>query len=154
MLSSSLLLIGMVLPMFSFQRFYIFNDTFSLLGGVLYLLEQGELFLFVILFSFSIALPIYKMALSFLLVGDRIHDVEQKIKAVNQLAMIGKWSMTDVFAIAVLAATVKLGVIATIEVHAGLFVFGSGVITSMLLVYQLLSGYELRPIEVDCETND
>lgn len=147
-LSSSLLLIvGIVLPMFSFQKFYIFNDTFSLLGGVIYLLQQGEIALFLILSAFSIVLPLYKMVLVFLLVSNRIQDVEQKMRTVKRLALIGKWSMTDVFVIAVLAATVKLNMIATIEVHAGLYVFGSGVILSMLLVHRLLSDYELKPVD-------
>ncbi|NWF39844.1 paraquat-inducible protein A [Mariprofundus sp. NF] len=145
-ISSLLLLAGMVLPMFSFHKFYIFDDTFSLFGGVIYLLEEGELFLFLILFAFSIALPIYKMVLSFLLVNNSIKEAERKLKIVNRLAIVGKWSMTDVFVIAILAATVKLGMIATIEVHTGLFVFGAGVITSMLLVHRLLAGYELRAV--------
>jgi len=141
------LLIGMTLPMFSFTKFYIFNDTFSLLAGVIHLLQEGELFLFLILFTFSIAVPIYKITLSFLLVSNRITETKRKIKTVNHLAVIGKWSMADVFVIAILAATVKLGMIASIEVHAGLFVFGSGVLTSMLLVQTLLSDYELRPVK-------
>nr|WP_072659728.1 paraquat-inducible protein A [Mariprofundus micogutta] len=134
------------LPMFSFNKFYIFNDTFSLLGGVTFLFKEGEFFLFLILFAFSIALPFYKMVLSLLLVSNLIKDPERKIKTINRLAIVGKWSMTDVFVIAVLAATVKLGMIATIEVHVGLYVFGAGVVTSMLLVHRLLSGYELRPV--------
>jgi len=144
--SCFLLLAGMILPMFSFNKFYIFNDTFSLLAGSIYLLREGELFLFLILFTFSIAVPLYKIALSFLLVSNRITETARKIKIINRLAVIGKWSMADVFVIAVLAATVKLGMIASIEVHAGLFVFGSGVITSMMLVHTLLSDYELRPV--------
>jgi paraquat-inducible protein A len=144
--SCLLLLAGMILPMFSFNKFYIFNDTFSLLAGSIYLLQEGELFLFLILFTFSIAVPLYKIALSFLLVSNRITETARKIKIINRLAVIGKWSMADVFVIAVLAATVKLGMIANIEVHAGLFVFGSGVITSMMLVHTLLSDYELRPV--------
>ncbi len=132
--------------MFSFNKFYIFNDTFSLLAAVAYLLQQGEIFLFLILFAFSIVLPLYKIALLFLLVSNRITEEEQKIRTVNRLAIIGKWSMADVFVIAVLAATVKLGMLASIEIHTGLFVFGSGVITSMLLVHTLLSEYELRPV--------
>jgi len=146
-LSSSLLLsVGIVLPMFSFQKFYIFNDTFSLLGGVLYLLEQGEILLFLILSVFSIVLPLYKMVLAFLLVNNRIQDAGQKMRIVKRLAVIGKWSMSDVFVIAVLAATVKLNMIATIEVHTGLYIFGSGVIVSMILVHTLLSDYELKPV--------
>ena len=139
----------MILPMFSFHKFYIFNDTFSLLASIIYLLQEGELFLFLILFTFSVAVPLYKMILSFLLVSNRISEKERKIKIVNRLAVMGKWSMADVFVIAVLAATVKLGMIASIEIHIGLFVFGSGVITSMLLVHTLLSDYELRPVDAD-----
>ena len=146
MTSSLLLIAGMVLPMFSFHKFYIFNDTFSLIGGVIYLLQQGEFLLFLILFGFTVALPMYKMMLSFLLVSKRIRERESEIKVVNHLAIVGKWSMTDVFVIAILAATVKLDMIASIEVHAGLYVFAAGVITSMLLVQRLLAGYELRPV--------
>lgn len=147
--SCALLISGMMLPMFSFHKFYIFNDTFSLLTGIMHLLQEGELFLFFILFTFSVAIPLYKMILSFLLVSNKIDETEQKIKTVNRLAVMGKWSMADVFVIAILAATVKLGMIASIEIHTGLFVFGSGVITSMLLVHTLLSDYELRPVETD-----
>ena len=132
--------------MFSFHKFYIFDDTFSLLGGVFYLFREGEFLLFLILFGFTIALPVYKMVLSFLLISNRIKQESYKIKIVNRLAMIGKWSMTDVFVIAILAATVKLEMIASIEIHAGLFVFAAGVVASMLLVQRLLAGYELKPV--------
>ena len=144
--SSLLLISGMILPMFSFQKFYIFNDTFSLLGGVIYLFQQGEVLLFLILFAFSIVLPLYKIVISYLLVSERSKDTDRKMNTVKRLALIGKWSMSDVFVIAVLAATVKLNMIATIEVHIGLYLFGSGVIMSMLLVHSLLSDYELKPI--------
>jgi uncharacterized paraquat-inducible protein A len=80
MSSCTLLISGMMLPMFSFHKFYIFNDTFSLLAGIIYLLQEGELFLFLILFTFSVAVPLYKMILSFLLVSNRINETEIKIK--------------------------------------------------------------------------
>jgi len=146
LISSALLFTGIALPMFSFHKFYIFDDTFSLLGGVFYLFREGEFLLFLILFGFTIALPVYKMVLSFLLISNRIKQESYKIKIVNRLAMIGKWSMTDVFVIAILAATVKLEMIASIEIHAGLFVFAAGVVASMLLVQRLLAGYELKPV--------
>jgi len=148
-ISSVLLIAGMVLPMFSFHKFYIFNDTFSLLSSVIYLFGKGEYFLFLVLFGFSIAIPLYKVVLSLLLVSDRIKDTACKLKTVRRLAMIAKWSMADVFVIAVLAATVKLEMIASIEIHIGLIAFGAGVMMSMLLVHVLLSDYELRPIEKD-----
>ena len=91
--SSLLLISGMILPMFSFQKFYIFNDTFSLLGGVIYLFQQGEVLLFLILFAFSIVLPLYKIVISYLLVSERSKDTDRKMNTVKRLALIGKWSM-------------------------------------------------------------
>jgi len=98
------------------------------------------------MFAFTVALPAYKSILSFLLVNNRIKAEVLKVKTVNRLAMIGKWSMADVFVVAILAATVKLNMIVSIEVHIGLFVFAAGVLTSMWLVQRLLAGYELRPV--------
>jgi len=143
--SATLLVAGMLLPMFSFHKFYFFNDEFSLVGGVLYLLSIREIPLFLIIFLFSIAAPIYKTYLAMLLVMKRINGQDEKLRAVKRLAIMSKWSMADVFVISVLAATVKLGTVASIEIHSGLFVFGLGVLTSMLLVQKLLQAYELRP---------
>ena len=58
---SAMLVAGAVLPMFTFSQFYIFNDTFSLASGIFYLLMQGEPLLFIIVFSFSILMPAWKM---------------------------------------------------------------------------------------------
>ena len=144
-ISASLLLAGMLLPMFSFHKFYFFNDEFSLVGGVVYLLSIGKLYLFLFIFLFSIAAPIYKTYLAMLLVTKRVTDQDERLNTVKRLALMSKWSMADVFVISVLAATVKLGTVASIEIHSGLFVFGLGVVTSMLLVQKLLQAYELRP---------
>ncbi|MBL3598895.1 MAG: paraquat-inducible protein A [gamma proteobacterium endosymbiont of Lamellibrachia anaximandri] len=139
------LIAGMILPMFSFQKFYILNDTFSLLSGVMYLFREGELFLFLIITLFSIVIPIYKLSLTHKIVRNKIPTTKEQLLIVKRLSIIGKWSMADVFVISVMAATVKLGAFASVQIHTGLFVFGFGVITSMVLVHRQLSGYELLP---------
>jgi len=53
--------------------------------------------------------------------------------------------MADVFVVSVFAATIKLGAFASVKIHIGLFMFGLGVITSMILVHRQLSEYELLP---------
>lgn len=143
--SSILFLAGILLPMFSFQKFYIFDDSFSLLGGILHLLLEGEIFLFFVLFSFSVVGPIYKLYLSLVLIVNQSIDADNRMKIVKKLALVGKWSMADVFVVAVIAATVKLGALATVQVHIGLLVFGLAVLTSMALVQKQMSAYELRP---------
>jgi len=41
------------------------------------------------------------------------------------------WAMLDVMIVALLVVTVKLGAIASIQVHSGLYIFGFGVILLM-----------------------
>jgi paraquat-inducible protein A len=143
-LACGLLAAGAVLPMFSFHKFYIFDDTFSLLSGVLFLLREGEYFLFVLLAGFSLAIPGYKLVTAAILLLGRV-EAERRKRLVMRLARLDKWSMADVFVIAVIAATVKLGDLVRIEVHAGLYVFACGVIASLWLVHRQLAHYELVP---------
>lgn len=145
-ISGILFLAGIVLPMFSFQKFYIFNDSFSLLGGILHLLSEGEIFLFFVILTFSIIAPIYKLYLCKVLIAKKNLDQDKRLKIVKQLAVVGKWSMADVFVVSVIAATVKIGMFATVQIHIGLFVFSLAVLSSMVLVHKQMSEYELRPV--------
>jgi paraquat-inducible protein A len=45
----------------------------------------------------------------------------------------GRWAMLDVMVVAVLIVASKLSVLASVEVHVGLYVFGLSVILVMLL---------------------
>ena len=53
--------------------------------------------------------------------------------------------MADVFVIAVLASTIKVGGLAHVSVHIGLLVFGLSVLLSLVLSHRLTSQYELKP---------
>jgi paraquat-inducible protein A len=132
-LTLTLLLLGISLPMFTFTKFYFFDDSFSLLGGIFHLLGEGEPLLFVMLFTFSILMPAYKMALLFRLNFVDTLSLSQKDTYDLQLTRMGKWSMLDVFVIAILVVTIKLRAIAEITIHVGLYLFAAGVICSMLL---------------------
>ena len=62
--------------------------------------------------------------------------------------LIGKWSMADVFIIAIMAATIKFGGLAAVHVHIGLLFFAISVVLSLVVTHRILSHYELRPIAV------
>lgn len=49
----------------------------------------------------------------------------------------GRWAMLDVLVVAVLIVTVKLGMIASIEIHWGFYVFASAVLLIMLLTHRV-----------------
>jgi len=132
---SAMLVTGAVLPMFTFSQFYIFNDTFSLASGIFHLLMQGEPLLFIIVFSFSILMPAWKMYLLYRLLHEQDGDNRRRHRQLHVLSFLGKWSMLDVFVVAILVVTVKLGAIANITVHVGIYLFTLAVLASMLLTH-------------------
>jgi paraquat-inducible protein A len=134
---SAMLVAGAVLPMFTFSQFYIFNDTFSLASGIFYLLLQGEPLLFLVVFSFSILMPVWKMYLLYRLLHAQDSDNAQRRRHLHVLSFLGKWSMLDVFVVAILVVTVKLGAIASITVHFGIYLFTLAVLASMLLTHKV-----------------
>jgi len=140
--------LGISLPMFTLQKFFVVNDTFSLLGGAYQLLKANELFLVLVIVGFSVITPILKFALSWLVLSIDEVNQQKRLFAIRKLAMICKWSMADVFIIAILAATIKLGGLATVKVHIGLLFFGFYVLLSMILTHRLLKNYALQPISI------
>jgi len=136
-LISIMLIAGSALPMFTFEKFYFFNDSFSLISTIFHLFNEREYLLFLILFLFSVIAPLYKMVIVRELINYK-NNLSQHKKHMKRLLLIGKWSMADVFVVAVVAATVKLGALANVNVRYGLYVFSLGVIGSMLLNHQVL----------------
>ncbi len=125
--------VGASLPFFTFSKFFVFYDTFSLFSGIFHLLTAGEPLLFALLFLFSIVMPVYKMFVLFRLINDPMLDERKRRRYTTMLMVLGKWSMLDVFVVAMLIMTIKLGAIASVEVHGGLYLFSAGVLASMLL---------------------
>lgn len=127
--------VGAALPFFTFSKFFVFDDTFSLFSGIFHLLAAGEPVLFVLVFLFSILLPVYKMFVLFRLINNRFLDEPIRRRYTSLLIFLGKWSMLDVFVVAMMIMTVKLGAVASIQVHGGLYLFAGGVLASMLLTH-------------------
>jgi paraquat-inducible protein A len=50
----------------------------------------------------------------------------------NWVSHYGKWSMLDVFVVALLLVIVKLGVLATVEVHYGIYMYAAAGLLIML----------------------
>jgi len=137
--------LGISLPMFTLQKFFVVKDTFSLLGGAYELFKAQEVFLVIVILGFSVFTPFLKFVLSWLVLSIEEVNQTKRLFAIRKLAMICKWSMADVFIIAILAATIKLGGLATVKTHIGLLFFGIYVLLSMILTHRLLSNYSLQP---------
>ena len=128
-----LLLAGIGLPLIAVEKFYIFENRVSLWSGTVGLFAEGEWFLAVILLSFSILFPAAK---NLLMLGV-LHDVpglrEHMSGVMQALSLLGKWSMLDVFIVAILVCSIKLGLLANTEVLAGVYFFAASVLLTNIV---------------------
>lgn len=130
-----LLLIGLVSPMLTMSKFYFFENSFSVVGGISQLWAEGKWVLAVIISLFSVVLPLLKLLFLYL-VSRPDQNLSVKRKRYLQLMHdYGRWAMLDVMVVAVLIVTVKLGAVASIEVHWGLYVFAGAVGLIMWLTH-------------------
>jgi len=137
-LASLLFVAGISLPMLTISKFIVVENQFSILSGVTELLLEGQWLLFVLIAGFSLVLPLLKILTLF-----RILSASTPRPALQRYLHLmheyGRWSMLDVMVVAVLIVTVKLGAIASVEVHGGLYLFGAAVLLMMLVTQQVVS---------------
>ena len=138
LLTSGLLTAGLMMPMMTITKLVFFSDSFSLLLGVYELLESGHIFLFLLVTAFSIILPFMKLGILFRIVTAKEKHSPRIGKMLHLMHEYGRWAMLDVMVIAILIVTVKLGAIASIEVHSGLYVFGLAVLMIMFITHRIV----------------
>ncbi len=128
-----LLFEGLTLPILALKKFWIFGDTISIWSGMKSLYGSGEVFLATVLLVFSILFPIGKNLLLFWIFvhGSWLGKFSQRL--IRSAAVLGKWSMLDVFIIAILVASVKLGILAHAQVLSAIYFFAASVIITNLI---------------------
>jgi paraquat-inducible protein A len=139
MVAALLFTIGIFLPMITVSKFFLINNSFSVLSGILDLLQSGEIILFLLVTGFSVVLPVLKIWMLFKLLSANTGEELKVKKYLYLMHEYGRWAMLDVMVVAVLIVTVKLGVIASVTVHVGLFVFGASVLLIMLITNKVAS---------------
>lgn len=131
------LVVGITAPLLTLQKLYFLESQVSLIGAVGQLYAKKEWLLFFILGGFSLCLPFIKI-ISLMSI---LHIPHQKKGFLNKLLQgieaIGKWSMLDVFVVALLLVSVKLGALAQVTVHYGVYFFALSVLLTMLISFWL-----------------
>ena len=133
--SLAALVIGVTAPLLTLQKLYFIENTISLISTIQTLYVEKEWLLFIAISLFSVCIPVIKIA-SLLLITNL--DFEPKSfldKTLTAIETLGKWSMLDVFVVALLLVSVKLGALAKVEVHNGLYIFAFSVILTMGLSF-------------------
>ena len=139
LLGSALLLIaGWLLPLMTVHRFIFLSDEVSILQGVIELWHHGDVLLALLFIAFTMIFPLAKLSVALSLWAAPQLDRDRITRRSRWLAVCGKWSMLDVFVVALVVVAAKLSLIADVEVHAGIYVFAVAIIASMLCTERLL----------------
>ena len=130
-LTLALFVSSLVSPLFTLEKFYFFSNTVTLLSALEDLLKKGHVILFLIIFVFSILFPLFKLSIMLYIWNAPAGAIVQKLlKLIHHL---GKWSMLDVFVVALMIVSIKFDQVAEVKIHYGLYLFLSAVILSMLI---------------------
>ena len=108
----------------------------TILGGVVDLVHHGSYGIAAVVFVASIIIPISKfLAVIYLAISVQrrsIMNMHQRHKLYDIVEFIGRWSMIDVFVVAILSALVQLNTIATINPGIAAVSFALSVVFTML----------------------
>lgn len=114
---------GIFLPFTAVTKLWLFENQISVWRGLTVLWTGDELFLFLILFVFTVCFPFMKISTLLALWLYPELTIEQSQRLFKFVSQLGKWSMLDVFVVAILVLTVKSSGVASIKVGTGFFLF-------------------------------
>lgn len=108
----------------------------TIMSGVITLVQYDMLPIAAVVFIASILVPTFKLVgIALLLYSVQRHQpmsARQRILMYRFIEWIGRWSMLDIFVIAILVAVVNFGSLARIEAGFGAVAFASVVVLTML----------------------
>jgi len=126
-----LLICGVTLPTLRLTKVIFFTDTYSIWRSVWELWHAEHYALAAVVLFFSIVFPFTKltglMAAWFVPMKAR-----RRSRTLGWLEYLGKWSMLDVFVVAMLIVLVKAKDVADANADAGIYCFAAAVVLSIL----------------------
>ncbi|MDO9358737.1 MAG: paraquat-inducible protein A [Polaromonas sp.] len=129
------------------------DDT--IMSGVIYFWVTGAYGLAAIVFVASFLVPLFKLAALFVLVTSAQRRSRwrraERAKLYHVIEIIGRWSMLDVFVVALLAGLVRIQGFAEITAGVGIAAFGAVVVLTMLasLSFDPKLSWDNRPGDPD-----
>ena len=143
---------ALFLPAVTIERFGALS-TYSIVSSVLELVNAGNVLIAGIIFLFSALFPVLKLALVLYLAmrpTPRAGDSGRSL--VKLMLAAGKYSMLDVFVIALLIVAFKLGGVIKAEIDFGLYLFILSIVLSTLANLMLLAS--LDPASAETRKGD
>jgi len=129
-----LILPANLLPIMEVDYFGI-PDKSTIIDGIRYFFEHGSYVIGLIIFTASVLVPIFKiMGLSILLLTNRptsTDKLRRKTKMFRFIAFIGRWSMLDIFVIALLTVVADFGFFTSVHAAPAATYFCLVVVSTM-----------------------
>jgi len=124
-----------LLPMMETRTFFgVQQDT--IMSGVVLFWTSGSWVLAIIVFTASFLVPLLKLiALTYLLITVQRGSIAEPVyrtRLYRIVEFIGRWSMLDVFVVALIVALVQIRSLASISAGAGTTAFGAVVVLTLL----------------------
>lgn len=150
--SLALLCTGLWMPAFAVKTLFI-KSQYSLIEGIVSFLEAEEYFLFLIVAFFSVVLPAVKLAVLIAVWAGGDHAGRNARKALRFVAAVSKWSMLDVFIVAVMVMALDGNLFTTAEVHSGVAFFAAAIVLSTVAALWLNARLASADAERDGKTS-
>lgn len=129
--SAALLAAGLFMPVISIKQLIFKTDTFSVLTGIRSLWTEHQKILAAIVFLFSIVFPIVKLTCLTGIWFGRYTD-EARANVLRWFHVLGKWSMLDVFIVAVTIVVAKISAVLDARARPGIYVFAVSIALSIV----------------------
>lgn len=119
---------------------FLGSDTPStIMGGVILFVKTGSFFVAFVIFIASIVIPVAKVVALLWLCYSVSNDKKMKKRELTRLyritEFIGKWSMIDVFVVAILVSLVQVGNLMSIQAGIAALSFSGVVILTMIAAH-------------------
>lgn len=119
---------GVVLPIIRVSRLLVFPRPLSILDGVQILIADGDWLLAILIAGFSVVWPALKIGvLAFLWLQLR-RGAPVSLRLIAALDSLGKWSMLDVFVVALAIVMLKTGTLSDATGAPALYPFIAAVL--------------------------
>lgn len=127
-----------MVPAVSVTSFVLFGETYSIIDGVLAFWSDERYGLFVLVFLFSVILPLAKVAVGIWAWIGAADPGSPPDRLLRAAAWVSRWSMLDVCIVALLVVALEGSLLTTADIHAGLVLFAAGVVVSTIATHRLV----------------
>ena len=135
--AAPMLVAGLTMPAISVSRLVFFEQQYSLMQAILAYWSQSQWALFILVLVFSVLIPASKVLIGLWawVAGQNRPQLVRRMLRV--LAAISKWSMLDVFIVALTVLVVDGRILDSADVHVGIILFAAAAIASTLATQRL-----------------